>query len=182
VQVPGIKSAKRDRLGDVSGEKFVASKKDKKSDKKALKKKKSRKQKVLLKEQARKARRAQKRSDALAAKAKKVAKKLAREAKEKARKGARKATKKAARVAKAARRAAGPALAPGSARSARATPQSSKPRPIVVAPAVDPASRPGTVEPSSAWTVVALRARARSMAIPGYSQMTKAQLVERLTS
>jgi len=34
--------------------------------------------------------------------------------------------------------------------------------------------------PNESWTVTALRARARALAIPGYSRMTKAELLDRL--
>jgi hypothetical protein len=42
------------------------------------------------------------------------------------------------------------------------------------------APRPSTVEPSESWTVVALRARARKLAVPGFSRMSKGELLEKL--
>jgi len=59
--------------------------------------------------------------------------------------------------------------------------------PVIVEAELSPATAPhvraaaeAAMKPSEAWTVVALRARARQLGLVGYSSLSKSQLLERL--
>lgn len=141
------------RISGESGS-SVASNKKKKTGKKSA---------ARVKEAAKKdADKAKNRAKKDAAKTKKQAKKAA----DKAKSLAKKAKKKAGKAKVAAKRA-------GKNHGTTAK--------VLVAPAPQSPS-PASTAPSMSNTVAELRARAGELGIPGYSRLTKAQLVERITA
>ena len=101
-----------------------------------------------------------------AKKAKKKAKAEAEKAKKKAKKAKKREQERAAERAKAARKAE--KLAAKKAEAKRAV--------VAARPA------PADEFPNATWTVVALRARARERGLPGYSRLSKEQLIELVNS
>jgi hypothetical protein len=62
-----------------------------------------------------------------------------------------------------------------------ATPAKKTPAKRPAAPRKTTAAKPASTAPDASWTVAALRDRARTAGIAGYSRMTKATLLDRLT-
>ena len=135
---------------------------EKKSDKKAKAAERDRDAAALAKAKKKAKAAAQKAADKL----KLAARAEAEKAKKKAKKAKKREQERAAERAKAARKAE--KLAAKKAEAKRAV--------VAARPA------PADEFPNATWTVVALRARARERGLPGYSRLSKEQLIELVNS
>ncbi len=110
---------------------------------------------------------------------KKASKRAAAKADDKAKKAAKKANQERRRAEKKA--ADKHRKAEKSAKKAKRRVKNEKPqKPIPAIGKLAEASEL-TAAPSESWSVTALRARAREVSLPGYSRMSKAELIENLS-
>jgi hypothetical protein len=119
----------------------------------------------------------------VASKKTKKAKKAVAKAKDRAKKDASQAKKRASKRADK-KKVAAKKLAKKKAKKAKRVEKKAKKRRNADNSNVSPLATPAaaTAEPSSGDTIVVLRAKARELSIPGYSRLTKAQLLERISA